>query len=175
MTQDLVFLFNEFMCKELQDDLRLPLTFVAFAHVDGKLYSHHMNRSCFITTSGKRTWGNSVIYGALYHLEDAHYYYGLLDAYHSCSMSSLYRNHNNDLHHRISMNATPIHFNTLDELARLQYIESEITTCHAYVGNPIHPKIQQRIKPTKWSYRLIDGIDKHNFIKNWEETTNATK
>jgi len=80
------------------------------------------------------------------------------------------RNHMCDLHHRINVNVTPIHFKTLEELERLQYRETEPFTVQTYVGNPNHPKISQRL--LKPQYRILDGLDVVNYKKLFWEVTN---
>ncbi len=105
-------------------------------------------------------WGNNVIYGAIYSLRDAPFYIRILDAYQLCSLATLKRNHINDMHHRIQVGAVPISFDSIDELERVKYKEREGVVVQTYVGNPNHPKINQRLNKTN-SYRVIDGMDDH--------------
>lgn len=165
-----IFIYNELMMRHVQQTLRIPLTFISFAHIDAKLYSHHGMQSVFANVDGKRKWGNSKVYGALFHINDSDFYFGLLDASHTCSRNKLNLNHTLDLHHRIILKATPIHFASLDEFSSLKYREgNESVQSYVYVGNPKHPKITSRITPTKWSYRFINGVDARSFSQCFRE------
>lgn len=143
----------------MQKELNIPLTFITFAHIEGKMFTHFRDTSTFVLND-KRRWGNNTAYGALYSLQDFHYYINTLDAYMLCSMTTLFKNHIKDVHHRKEVEATPISFDNIDELERLKYRERESVQAYAYVGNSNHPKINQRLTKTN-SYRVIDGIDPH--------------
>lgn len=165
----LLFLSNELLNPEVQKMMQLPLTFVAFSMVSGKLYSHFRSQSNFLITDyTDQTWGNSKVYGALFICKDFDFYSAILDAYHVCSMSTMLRNHNLDIQHRVDVETTLIHFETLDDLSRLKYREGEHIIAQTYVGNPKHPKISSRFHSTV-SYRIVDGIDSDNFKKLFEE------
>ncbi|TCX53799.1 hypothetical protein [Dehalobacter sp. 14DCB1] len=166
---NLLFLTNELMNLELQRSMHLPLNFVQFGIASGKMYKHYRNQSTFIISEAfNKRWGNSVVYGGLFHCSDFEFYSRILDAYHVCSMSTLFKNHHQDIHHRVKQQIIPIYFNTLDELARLMYREGEPIDAQVYVGNANHPKITQRIHNLA-SARLYDGIDVFNFKKLfWE-------
>jgi hypothetical protein len=172
---NLLFLYNELLNPSRQRELRIPMDFVSFAYIKGNLYRHFRNESTFILPNAKRVWGNHMVYGALFHIKDFSFYIELLDRYHQCSLSSLMRNHNFDIHHRESTCATPIHFNTLDEMGRLIYRESEPIQSYVYFGNPNHPKIKQRLGINNNSYRILDGVDKIYFKKLYEEEKYDTK
>jgi phage tail protein X len=135
------------------------------------MYKHFRNQSTFILKPGSsKNWGNDVVYGAVFLCKDFDFYKQIFDAYHTCSMSTMLKNHPLDTHHRIITDVTTINFNTLDELARLMYQEGTSIETITYVANPNHPKIKQRFATTK-SYRITDGIDAANFKKLfWEET-----
>lgn len=157
----LLFLSNELCSPSWQREMRLPLEFITFAHIKGKMYKHFRNNGSFVLES-KKKWGNDVVYGGIFLLKDFDFYIRILDAYQLCSLSSLYRNHKLDIHHRITTEATPISFSTVDEFERLMYKEREAIRVQTYVGNPNHPKIKQRLNKTV-SYRIYDGIDKKHF------------
>lgn len=165
----LIFLHNELQQKDVQTSLKLPLTFIKFAHVEGKMYSHFRKDSSFITPVSTRTWGNGVAYGSIWHIEDWSFYSRILDAYHSCSLSSVSTNHRLDIHHRLLANATPIHFDSLGDFSRLKYREGTSVQVQLYVGNPNHPKIKQRLRQKAHSYRIIDGIDVPSFKAVYRE------
>ena len=149
--------------------LNLPLEFISFAFIEGKMFTHQRYQGTFVVPSNKR-WGNTVVYGAIFLLRDYYFYIRTLDAYFACSKSALRKNHNNDLHHRHSISATPISFRTLDQFSRLQYTENEVINVQSYFGNTKHSKIKQRIQ-ARISYRIVDGLDKTNFTKLFMEVS----
>jgi hypothetical protein len=140
--------------------LNVPLQFITFAFVHGKLYHHYKKKSTFVVQSNRRSWGNDVVYGALFLVNDYHFYIRSIDSYFACSKSILQRNHTYDLHHRINTLATPITFSSLDEFSSLKYKEGSEVRCEMYVGNPNQPKINQRLQSRA---RIIDGLDKQHF------------
>lgn len=165
MNNNLLFIYNELLDSDVSNDLKLPLEFICFATIDGKMYRHFRNDSVFILPLGDtKLWGNSKIYGALFLCKDIEFYISLLDAYHVCSKDKLRRNHIKDIHHREVVTATPIFFNDLDELSRLKYREGNVINATTYFGNINHPKIIQRFGTTK-SYRIVDGINTTDFKK----------
>ena len=165
----LIFLSNELINPEVQEELRIPLKFISFGITEGRMYRHFRNQSNFIIpVDTLKRWGNEVIYGGLFLRKDFNFYARLLDAYHLCSLDRLKRNHDLDVHHRVEVDVTPIYFNTIDELARLKYREGTSIKAQTYMGNLKHNKITQRLNKTV-SYRIIDGIDIHNFKKLFEE------
>lgn len=161
----LLFLSNELINPRWQRELKLPLHFITFAFVKARMYVHKRNQGTFILPNDvKQSWGNTVAYGALFTLQDFHFYIRTLDAYHMCSMSTLMTNHKRDIHHRIEVEVTPITFATLDDFARLKYREREALKAITYVGNLNHPNIHQRINVRQISHRIVDGVDKQHFI-----------
>lgn len=171
----LIFLYNELLDADLQAELRLPLQFVAFAHIDAKMYTHYGRQSVFaVPYDHMGVWGNTKVYGALFVCKDMDFYIETLDAYHVCSRSKLYRNHIKDLHHRIEVEATLIYFDSLDTLARLKYEEGESFEAIAYFGNPYHPKIRIRFGKTT-SKRLNSGIYKRAFKKLFGRVVNELR
>lgn len=163
ITNSLLFLSNELMMISRHRQMGLPLHFVSFAFMEGKMFSHHWKHGTFVIQDEER-WGNTVCYGALFHLDDFYFYIRLLDAYFACSMSALRTNHANDIHHRMHVDVTPIQFASLDDFSRLKYEERDTIRAFAYLGNKTHPKITQRLHAHN-SYRIIDGIDKQAFIQ----------
>jgi hypothetical protein len=129
-----------------------------------------MNEGTFVLLPSNKRWGNEMIYGALFLCKDFDFYARIFDAYHACSMSTLLRNHDLDLHHRMHVHVTPIYFKSLDELSRLKYREGEPVYVQTYLGNPKHPKIANRLNSTV-SYRITDGIDTENYKKLFWEVT----
>jgi hypothetical protein len=166
----LVFLSNELQSPLVQRELRLPLQFISFAYVEGKMYRHFRNESTFILPlETSRRWGNLNIYGALFHIDDFDFYIRILDAYHACSLSTLLTNHTKDTHHRHYTNAIPIYFDSLDDMGRLKYREKEKILSHVYIGNPNHDKIKRRVNQKSVSYRVIEGVHKKHFQELYKE------
>ncbi|MDD4000182.1 MAG: hypothetical protein PHX62_04725 [Bacilli bacterium] len=156
----LLFLSNNLLSPKLQKKLSLPLVFISFGHMKGSMYKHFRNQNVFVLP--QITKGNSVVYGAIFLCNYFDFYSKIIDAFFSCSKSTLLRNHQNDLHHRINCDITPIYFSTLNELQRLKYKESN--TIHSqiqtYIGNTHHPKIKNRINKL---FYIVSGIDAENF------------
>lgn len=130
------------------------------------MFKHFRNQGTFAIRHGGN-WGNEVVYGAVYSLQDFDFHIRNLDSYHQCSKSYLGRNHINDIHIREKVLYTPIRFDNVDELERLKYWESKSYKVYAYFGNSKHPKIKQRLNKTA-SYRIVDGVDK-SLIKQIRE------
>lgn len=142
-----------------QRTLRVPLHFMQFAFVEGKLFYMPQKKSTFVITDLPK-WGNDVVYGGIFALKDYHFYIRSLDAYMGCTKSTLGRNHQYDMQHRINVSATTISFDTIEEFTRLLYKEVNTVNCEMYVGNDSHPKLQDRLTHR---HRITDGLDKHNF------------
>jgi hypothetical protein len=149
-------------------ELNIPLEFVTFAHIEGKLYKHFRNNGSFVLPNVKRK--GSVVYGAIFLLRDFDFYIRLLDAYYMCSYSTLHTNHRRDIHHREIVQATPIAFSDLDSFSRLLYKEKENVATNVYYGNRTHPKINQRLNLDA-RYRIIDGVSAKQFTEIYREVT----
>lgn len=163
MLIELIFLSNELLSPRVRHILRVPLEFISFAFVEGKLYNHVQNKGTFVVPNNGRRWGNDVVYGALFVCNDFHFYIRSLDAYFSCSKSALNRNHTYDLHHRVDTYSTPITFPDVESFCSLRYKEGQAIRTYAYVGNPTHPNIIKRTSSHISKTRIIDGLDKHSF------------
>lgn len=170
----LIFLTNLLMTQQKLNDLKIPATFVCFGYVEGMLFKHYShNQSTFLILESGYRWGNTVVYGALYHIDDYHFYVRQLDGYMRCSLSSINSNHRLDLHHRVKAIVTPIRFNSLDELDLLLYTEDdEQFEVDVYIGNPKHPNVKTKLNRQhsyKESFRVSNGVDALSFIKLYEE------
>lgn len=159
----LLFISNELLDSDLQKRLLLPLTFISFAIVEGKMYTNVGNYGTLNIPPTKR-YGGDVIYGAIYSLRDFDFNIRTLDAYHLCSLSSLRRNHILDTQHRIQVSATPIYFDTIEQLETLRYEEGDAIQVQAYFGNQAHPKIIRRIRNTR-TQRIKDSIYVEPYLK----------
>lgn len=152
---ELLFLSNELLHTGVAREWNFPLQFVRFAIWEGNLYTTHGNKHTFNYIPSGSQWGNDVVYGGLFLLEEFHFYIRALDAYHTCSMSTLGRNHDYDTEHRIRTHVIPIQFNDEDEFVRLLYQEREPIQAITYVGNPKHPNIQKRATRR---HRIVQGL-----------------
>jgi hypothetical protein len=164
MSTELLFISNELLSSRVRHLLRVPLEFISFAFIDGKMYNHVQNKGTFVVQqTSKRAWGNDVVYGALFTLNDFHFHIRSLDAYFGCSLSALARNHAYDLHHRVAIPSTPITFSSVEEFCSLRYNEKHPITAYAYVGNPTHPNIIKRTSSRINGVRIVDGLDKPHY------------
>ncbi len=170
--ESLVFLTNRLQNPQVYKAMNLPLEFITFGIAEGKMYAHLYRKGAFVVPPDVRNrWGNSVVYGGLFHCPDLWYYLRVLDAYMACSKTTLGMNHPRDMHHRIIKDVTPIRFNTLDELARLKYREgTQPFQAHTYEGNLQHPSVHRRVyaNPAR-SYRIKSGIEVEHVQSLFEE------
>lgn len=148
------------------------MEFVCFAITDGRMYTKYLKQGTFVV-NGLRKHGNNKVYGAIYSLKDAYFHLRTLDALHNCSKSSLGRNHDLDMEHRVQAQANPILFSSLNELDRLLYKELESVTVEMYVGNLTHPTIKRRIEQREHNnFRVTNGINTESIIKQYRRVTN---
>lgn len=166
----LIFLYNELLDSEKRDLLQIPLTFISFGYIDGKLYKY--KDTVMAIRNGTREWGNNKVYGALFTLDDYNFNIRFLDGMHVCSKSRIYINHDLDLFHRNEICVTPIVFNTLEEFVTLQYKELEGVLSYAFFGNVKQTKINNMLHNTN-SQRIKDGLDKNSFKKLYKEVGNG--
>lgn len=163
----LLFVTNKLIEPSYRDELKLPMEFVCFAILKGKMYTH--KRDTFIIDW---LWGdgNDVVYGAVYVLKDDYFHIRTVDALHNCTLSALGRNHPLDLQHRISANVKPIKFDSIDELVRLKYRELDPLRVEMYIGNRLNSTIQKRINRTqKINFRIKNGIQKEPYLAQCRE------
>lgn len=164
----LLFLSNDLQDPNVHRGMRLPIEFISFGFIEGKMYKGLRNHSTFVSPpNSTKQWGNKVVYGGLFLCSDFNFYQRILDAYHACSLSSLMRNHVYDIHHRINTYCTPIKFDTIEDLSRLKYREGEPIECQTYIGNQNHPKINNRLHST-FSHRIESGVEIEPFMNLWE-------
>ena len=165
----LIFLSNELLSPTTRMSMRLPLTFVTYAIIEAQMYSNVGNDGV-VNVVQSYTWGNNVVYGAIFQLGDPDFHLRTLDAMHQCSLSTLRRNHVLDTQHRVTLQATPISFSSIDALERLMYAERSSIEVQAYIGNLKHTKLNRRIKNTN-SKRIMDNILVEPFLELVREET----
>lgn len=165
----LIFLSDKLIEPATQRLLNIPLHFITFAHIDGMLFNLPRNTGTFVSREGN-PHGNNVVYGALFLLQDFGFHIRTLDSMSLCSLSTLRRNHSLDTQHRVTVQATPISFSSIDELERLLYVEGEPINVHTYIGNLNHPKINHRVaNRNRRYYRITDGINADSFLQLYRE------
>lgn len=171
MNSPLIFLTNRLLNPSYHKQMHLPLEFIAFGITEGRMYKHFRNTGYFVVPIDTlHRWGNSVVYGGLFLCPDIDFYLRVFDAYFLCSLSTLGKNHIKDKHHRIITKVTPIYFNTLEELSRLQYREGETPiSAFMYIGNIHNPELSHRIHSINPSYRVIDGVEVKHFKNLFKE------
>jgi hypothetical protein len=160
MNEQLFFISDKLLNPFIRKKMNIPLEFITFAIMEGVMYQQYRNTNTIVVRSSKQRWGNDVVYGAVFLLRDFHFYSRALDAYYLCSLSTLRKNHINDLNHRMVTSVTPITFHTIEELETLRYQEKETIKVSTYVGNTKHPKLTKRVHTPHTHYRLVDGVNK---------------
>lgn len=171
----LIFLATSILSKKKQLELRLPLVFINYALIEGKLYKYKSFPHLNVPLGYNKNRDNRVIYGALYLCKDFDFYSKQLDAFFSCSLSALGSNHRFDLSHRVESDVTLIEFETLDQLSRLMYEEKATIKAEIYTCNTNHPKIKRYISDTRNRTRVKSGVDVIAFkqlfmeVSQWEK------
>jgi hypothetical protein len=146
-----------------QKKSKLPLQFISFAYMRGKLYRIEDNYIGIDFTSKKHKWNDDKVYGALFLLDESEFYLRTLDGIMGCSLTSLRENHIMDYMHRQKVEITPIHFKNIIEFAQLNYEEKEEIKCFAYIGNMDNKFIQNKVNNT-YQNRIKCGYDEKCFI-----------
>lgn len=162
----LIFLSGQMCDPTLQDDLGLPIEFISFAIFKGHIYYDESVDDTFILESTRSTV--DAVYGGLFLLQDDDFYMPVIDAYNLCSMSVLRKNHIKDRQHRITHSITPISFDTVEQLRRLDYWEREDIEAVIYVGNPNHPNTR-RLSRVRSGAKLVSGVHTKPFLSLLEE------
>lgn len=170
---NLIFIYDKMLSPQVYKSMQLPFQFISFAFTEGKMYSHWLDTGIFLLPPGRDIpWGNSVVYGAIFLVEDYFFYSGLIDSYYACSKNKMSRNHIKDMHHRVEKEVTPITFNSISELNKLKYEEKTSLYMDTYIGNINHPKIKQRLNSSH-NYRIVNGIYEKGIKKLFREVANV--
>jgi hypothetical protein len=115
----------------------------------------------------KRFWGNPIVFGALIHLTND-FLVTKLDIMYGCSLSSLKKNHEYDMNHRVQEVIYPIKFDNLDDFSRLKYDIGEPMNAQVYLFNPNNKRFKY---PLHWSRRIVEGVNKQAFKQAVEIVT----
>lgn len=159
----LIFISNELLSPKMQKKYKLDLKFIAFGILEGALFktsrnSKGKNNGFVVKNNVKRFRRNSVVYGALFLCENYDFYSYILDGLNDCFYSVLGLNHPFSIVHKEKTKVKVIHFETLKDLAYLQYKEGTEIEAIAYFGNINHPKIKSKVFDKNNSYRIKDGL-----------------
>ncbi len=168
--KQLIFLYDRTLDKNYRDKLLLPIQFVSYGYINAKMYHYKEHRDTLIALDNNhisRQWGNDKVFGGVFLLDYYNVTIRTLDGLYGCSKARLNKNNNNDLMHRIKVPVTLITFDSLEDLAVMKYKERKVILADTYLGNPNHQWIRHRIKMQR--YRVIDGVDKQNFKKMFEQ------
>ena len=175
----LIFLSNELINPEVQRKYKLKLNFISFAFVEGIMFRQHQGndkKTMNLKLKDTKARNNVVIYGALFWCDNFDFYSSILDGMHNCMTSILGFNHAKSEFHREEVMATVIHFETLQQLANLEYKELTQVETQAYFANINHPKIRNKVLGKKASdLKIVDGIDANNYTKLFLEVTKNAK
>ena len=160
---ELIFIPNLLNPKKIKQ-LKLPLEFIAFGYVEGKLYKKE--KTAVLTKAKKSVRGNSVVYGAVFLCKRFDYYDRVLDGLFGCSMSALKKNHTKDFMHRVEESVTIIKFSTIRDLVYLNYKEVMVVNVQTWFANPMHKSYSTL---TEKHNRIVDGILAEDFYKLYKE------
>lgn len=150
--------------------LKLPLEFVAFGYVSGKLFSHR--RHAVLARMYGNPKGNSVVYGAIFLCKRFDYFSNVIDGMMGCSLSTLNINHRLDYSQRTIEKVVVIKFKNLHELATLQYKEVMALDVQVWYINPLHKDYKTLTYPHR---RILDGIMAKDFCELYREVINGKK
>lgn len=170
-----IFLYDEMLDGEYRKKSKVPLQFISFGFVRGKMFKTSKSKtpSVIAIQDGDivRTWGNNKIYGALFAIPEYEYYIKILDAMYGCSKSRININHNMDYAHRVKTEFTPITFDNLDRFSVLDYTRNTPLEVDAYFANTSKDFINGRVKSKQ--YRKGSGVLEHAFKSLYEEVENG--
>lgn len=162
--KQLIFCANYMLSDKWQEKSKLPLDFISFAFIEGKMYRIDKEYITIPFLGDKRKkWGQDRVYGAIFALDKSEYYMRVLDGIMGNSKSVLHKNHDLDYNWRYKLKVTPIHFDTITQFSKLLYIEKDPVECIAYLGNMNNILIKSKINNT-YRNRIIDGYDEQHFI-----------
>ena len=162
----LVMITNNLQSPKKRNRHLIPAEPLGIAMMEARMYEYRGDS--FIATPSNKPWGNSVVYGTLYHIKDFEHWSRALDAYHDCSLSLIGRPHELDLQHRVECDIVLINPRNKESLLSLDYTELTTTKAFVYIANLAHPKIKQRVDYSKHRYRIQSGL-RTALLEQWEE------
>lgn len=156
------------MTKEKQSLLRLPMKFLSYGYVRGKMYwlNDDKKRRYFVippeTVQYKRQW-NTFVYGGIFVMNDFEEYERAMNSYYNSSISYTGEIMQGDLFYLQKLPVTPIVFRSLQELEECRYQSLDEVSAFIYLANQENSKVQNSLKRGRY-YRRSSGIDVPNFL-----------
>lgn len=141
-----LFVYDEVMLKEVQEKMKLPMTFISFGMIDGfKMYDYKKRLAVVPFDFVRRTRGNTGIYGAIFKLEEPYFYLRIIDAYYGCSKTRILENHKFDRTHRLTLNTYPFYIEKIEELISGDFCTFKPIKCEAWLANQNDETLIRRI------------------------------
>lgn len=162
----LVFLTNNLQSPSTRRKYLLQAEPIGIGILHAKMYNQRGDTFCAETSN--KAFGNSVVYGTLYHIKNFEHFKLALDAYHDCSLSLIGREHVLDLQKRVERDIILINPRDTDSLLNLDYMEKTTVKSHVYLANTTHQTISKKINCTNSVYRVQSGLCQ-SLITQWEE------
>jgi hypothetical protein len=179
MPSKVIFLYDELMTKEKQSLLRLPLKFLSYGYVRGKMYwlNDDKKRRYFVIppqSEQHRSQWNTFVYGGIFVMNDFDEYERALYSYYNSSIPYVGEIMQEDLYYPKICTVTPIAFSTLQELEECRYQSLSDVDMLVMLANESNQKVQNSLKHGRY-YRRNSGIDVPNFLTMVMENQNGTR
>lgn len=155
-----VFVYNDVMCKNVRDKLKIYESNVVVAESVGKMYTVYGMPIMLNLKDVSVERGCRVVLGTVLEFEpnqmDKVIY--ALDSYHGSSQSRIDDKHPLDLTYRTTIKVCPLNFNNIHELKNYKYEKFDAIDCYAYIGNTRHKDIVYNVK-----------VDRHHRLQGYNE------
>lgn len=158
--RQLIFLSNDLMLEANQKKYGLPMTFISYGYINGFMLKKGKKYNAYKKDVLSKVKNNDRIYGVLAVLETSEVFIRILDGIMGCSKHSLGGNHVMDLNHRYKVQATPIHFDSIDDFLAMKYRSGESVQCYAYYCNPEHKSNKMPKNRIRCDFDMDSLIDK---------------
>lgn len=168
MSSRILFLYDELMTRSTQQNLRLPIHFLSYGYVRGRMYwcNDEKKRRYFIippSTQKHIKNVNDYVYGGIFVINDYEEYERSLYSFYNSSIAYLGKSIQEDLYIPEKIQITPIKFKTLQELEECRYTSLEPFEGLTMMANQENKKIQNSISHGRY-YRRVSGFDVPNFL-----------
>lgn len=141
-----LFIYDEIMLREVQDKMKLPMTFVTFALLeDYKMIDYKKRPTIVPKNFVKRGRGGNRIFGTIWKLEESSFYIRILDAYYACSLSRIYENNLNDRTHRLTLKTYPFYVDSVSDLVDENFYTFKPINCQVWIANQNDDNLIRRI------------------------------
>lgn len=150
-----LFLYNISGTLEKLGELKIPYQFVSYGYIEGALYYCKKDYIALDVNSDlKKHKGFNKVYGILIVIDKSEFYMRAMDAINCCSKTSLNKNHDLDIMHRVKRKFTPISFKSIDDFFKMKYREYEEIEVETYIGNTKNKNIKQMVKRRESRYNI---------------------